>query len=411
MGLVAYVRGWVSMEIRGTVPESVLNACAARNIEFWSVRKPDAFTIRMKVRRKQADTVAALALRCQCQVSSARQCGVPVVFRGLRRRYALLLGAVVCTALLAVSSAFVWNIRVVGNEELTTGQILRALERCGVEVGSFWPAFSADGIRNDLLLQMPELRWAAVNYDSSTVTVIVREKREKPEMVYEDIPTHVVAEKPGLITRMSVLRGEPLTGRGQTVPEGEMLISGAVPSTLAPTRLEHALGRVEARTWYTIRADLPLEQMKKTYTGRQTHRFSLVFGENRINFYGNSGIYEGNCDKIIEEYPLSVEGVFTLPISVVRETFREYALSPYSPEPEGLQQEMERALNVYLKTLIGEDGVVTASTVCFSTREGVLRATLYGECLENIAREVPMTPEEIESVRLENAAREETADD
>ena len=411
MRLVEYFRGWVSMEIQGTLPESVLNACAARNIEFWSVRKPDAFTVQMKVRRKQADTVAALALRCQCRVCSSRQCGAPIVLRGLRRRYALIAGAVVCTVLLAVSSAFVWNIRVEGNEELTTGQILRALEDCGVGVGSFWPAFSGEVLRNELLLQMPELRWAAVNYDSSTITVIVREKREKPEMVYEDIPTHVVAEKPGLITGMSVLRGEPLTGRGQTVPEEEVLISGAVPSTLAPTRLEHALGQVEARTWYTIRADLPLEQMKKNYTGRQTHRFSLVFGKNRINFYGNSGIYEGNCDKIIKEYPLSVEGVFTLPVSIVRETFREYALSPCSLEPEQLQQEMERALNAYLKTLIGEDGVVTTSTVCFSSREGALRATLYGECLENIAREIPMTPEEIERVQLENAAREETADD
>ena len=32
MGLLTYLRGWVRLEFRGAFPESVLNACSARNL-------------------------------------------------------------------------------------------------------------------------------------------------------------------------------------------------------------------------------------------------------------------------------------------------------------------------------------------------------------------------------------------
>lgn len=405
MGIFDFIRGWVSIEIQGTFPESVLNACAARNIEFWGVRKPDRYTLRMNVRKKQAAVVMAVARHCQCQVNWTKDGGAPVAWRKLRIRYALLAGAIACLAVLTVSSAFVWEIRVEGNETLSTGEIVRALDDCGVRIGSFWPAFTGDSLRNDLLLRLPELRWAAVNYDSSTITVIVRERTEKPDMVYEDIPTHLVASKPGLVSNLSVLKGYPTVKVGQTVLAGESLVSGAVPSTFGDTRLVHALGTVEARTWYEIRADLSVQAAGKQYTGRETSRYALTFGTNRVNLYWNSSIYEGNCDKIITEYPAAVEGVFTLPVSLVKETYIEYNVTVREQSVDGLKRSMEQELYAYLESILAEDGTITTSSVSFSEKDGVLSATLHAECLENIAREVPMTDEEIQLVRLENAER------
>lgn len=411
MGIFDYLRGWVELEIQGAFPESVLNSCAARNIEFWSVKKPDSCTIRMKVRRKASDTVAGLAVKCQCQVTRVKPWGAPVELRKLRGRYALAIGAVVCAAILVVSSSFVWEIRVEGNETISAGEIVRALEDCGAGIGSFWPAFTGDTLRNELLLALPELRWAAVNYDSSTITVIVREKTEKPEMVYEDEAIHVVAEKSGIVSRMSVLRGQPMVVERQTVLEGDRLISGAVPSTFGDTRIVHAYGTVEARTWYEISAARPLTAAGKSYTGEETTRFALKFGTNRVNFYGNSRIYEGNCDKIIMEYPMSIDGVFTLPVTMIRETYVEYVPTGTEQSVDKAKQEMETELREYLESLLEEGDSVTSASVSFSESEGVLTATLHAECLEDIGMEVPMTEGEIMQVRLENTAGDEHGND
>lgn len=413
MGIFDYLRGWSELEVQGAVPERVLNAMAARNIPFWGVRKQDGCTMRFKVRRKYVETASGLARKSQCTVTDSKACGAPVKMKALRMRYALLVGAFLCTAVLAVSSCFVWDIRVVGNETLSTGEIVRALSDCGAGIGSFWPAFTGDSLRNEMLLRLPELRWVAVNYDSSTITVIVRERTEKPEMVDEHAPAHIVAEKSGVVSEISVLMGKPQVVERQTVLAGEPLISGAVPSTFGDTQIVHAYGTVQARTWYELRASRNITETMKVYTGREKSRWALTFGTQRVNFYGNSRIYGGECDKIIVEYPLSVPGVFTLPVSLVRETYTQYEATSAAQNTDALRLEMEAELRDYLNTLM-KDGSVTAASVRFSEKDGVLTGTLTVECLEEIGRTVPMDEGEVQQIRLENAARragEEHTDD
>lgn len=406
MRIFDFLRGWTELEVQGSLPERLLNALAMRNIPFWGVDKSDACTMRFKVRRKYAETASALAVSSQCTVTHATARGAPVKLRSMRTRYALFAGAALCMALLAVSSCFVWEIRVEGNEQLSTGEIIRALDDCGVGIGSFWPAFTGDGLRNEMLLRLPELRWAAVNYDSSTITVIVRERTEKPDMVLENQPTHIVAGKSGVVSTISTLKGKPMVVSQQTVLKGECLISGTVPSTFGDTQIVHALGNIRARTWYELRVSRSLTDTAKIYTGREKHRFALAFGTNRVNFYGNGRIYDGNCDKIIKEYPLSVEGVFTLPVTLIRETYTEYTPTELHRSAESLQQEMEAELREYLETLI-TDGSVTEASVRFSEKDGILTATLYAECLEEIGVPVPMDIAEVEQIRMENEARTE----
>lgn len=411
MGIFDMLRGWTQLEFQGVFPESVLNACAMQGIEFWDVSKPDPYTMRMKVRANRRRAAAAVIERCQCRLTVRRTRGGPLLWSRLKTRTALLLGAVLCAAALLTASRFVWEIQVVGNETLSTGEILRALQRQGVGIGSFWPAFSGDSLRNGLLLELPELRWAAVNYDCSRITVIVREKREIPHMADDKIPTHVVAAKPGVITELSVLQGAAVSGKGQTVNTGELLISGAVPSAMGHTRLEHALGTAQARTWYEIQSRLPLEYGKKVYQDKEKHGYALCIGGKRINFYRNSSISVGKCDKIEKEYTLSRENVFSLPVSWIRVTVRPYSLQPAQMPIDAGKAILEQRLRENLADRLTEGGAIRAVSVRFAESEGVLTAILNGECGENIAKEIPMTQEEIQKVRLEEIAGEETVHD
>ena len=74
-----------------------------------------------------------------------------------------------------------------GNETLTTGQILRCLDECGVRPGTYWPALSNDLVRNDMILCLPELRWLTVNVHGSRAEVIVREKDPLPDITPDTV--------------------------------------------------------------------------------------------------------------------------------------------------------------------------------------------------------------------------------
>ena len=188
------------MEAAGSSPEEFLNALAERGIAFSRPEPVDGCTLRLTLGAAELRAAERAALRCQCELRVLRRTGAPAFTRRVRRRVALAAGLGLCFALLGASSLFVWEIDVEGNERVSTGEILRALADSGVDYGSFWPAWRADEIKNELILALPELSWVGVTVDSSRARVEVRERVPAPELVDNDEPHSVVASSTGIVT-------------------------------------------------------------------------------------------------------------------------------------------------------------------------------------------------------------------
>ena len=342
------LRGSVRAEVSGAAPQRLLNAMSEADMPFWDAVPQDAFTIRLGLYSRDLRDAKALATRCQCELKLLRESGAPVVKRRLRRRVALLVTAVSCFALLAASSLFAWDIRVEGNEQVSTGEILRALAGCGVEPGAFWPGWSSDEIRNSVILDIPELAWLGVSVDSSRAVIRVRERTEAPELVNSEGMGSVTARTTGIIDSMRVYQGAPLVAVGDAVVAGETLVSGEMPSEVGDTRYVRASAEIKARTWYEMSASAPLEYSGLEQSDSRT-RWALVIGDKRINFYLGSSQTPAGCGKIITEYPLAWEGVFTLPVTLVREQTLEYDSAAAAEDEEELSGRLEAVLRSTLE--------------------------------------------------------------
>lgn len=381
-----YLRTSVWVQVEGAEPPRFLNALAEAGIRFWGAEPEDDFTLRLALRPRDLETARTLALRCQCSIKTLKLRGAPAVRRRLRHRVALMAGLAVCFALLAASRLFVWDIEVEGNEDVSRGEILRALAECGVESGSFWPTWSADRIKNEVILRIPELAWVGVSVDSSRATVRVRERDEAPEVTDKDAPYSVTARRTGIIERTEVYLGAPLVQAGDAVLEGETLVSGAVESGLGTVRYVHASAKIEARTYYELTAAAPLEYSEAVEAGSRT-RWALVVGNERLNLYPGGSELDENCSKVTTEHALEWPGVFSLPVSLVREEILEYDIVTRSADTAALQQRLEEQLASELERRL--DGRGEALSKSFSAGEsgGVLYVTLRAECLEDIAAE------------------------
>lgn len=382
------LRGSVRVEVSGAAPQRLLNAMSEADMPFWDAVPQDAFTIRLGLYSRDLRDAKALASRCQCELKLLRESGVPVVKRRLRRRVALLVTAVCCFALLAASSLFVWDIRVEGNEQVSTGEILRALAGCGVEPGAFWPGWSSDEIRNSVILDIPELAWLGVSVDSSRAVIRVRERTEAPELVNSEGMGSVTARTTGIIDSMRVYQGAPLVAVGDAVVAGETLVSGEMPSEVGDTRYVRASAEIKARTWYEMRASAPLEYSGLEQSDCRT-RWALVIGDKRINFYLGSSQTPTGCGKIITEYPLAWEGVFTLPVTLVREQTLEYDSAAAAEDEEELSGRLEAVLRSTLERELSGRGEILDAQYTSSASDGRLVVTMRAECMEDIAEFTP----------------------
>lgn len=382
------LRGSVRAEVSGAAPQRLLNAMSEADMPFWDAVPQDAFTIRLGLYSRDLRDAKALATRCQCELKLLRESGAPVVKRRLRRRVALLVTAVCCFALLAASSLFVWDIRVEGNEQVSTGEILRALAGCGVEPGAFWPGWSSDEIRNSVILDIPELAWLGVSVDSSRAVIRVRERTEAPELVNSEGMGSVTARTTGIIDSMRVYQGAPLVAVGDAVVAGETLVSGEMPSEVGDTRYVRASAEIKARTWYEMSASAPLEYSGLEQSDCRT-RWALVIGDKRINFYLGSSQTPAGCGKIITEYPLAWEGVFTLPVTLVREQTLEYDSAAAAEDEEELSGRLEAVLRSTLERELSGRGEILDAQFTSSASDGRLVVTMRAECMEDIAEFTP----------------------
>ena len=374
------VKGKCRVELNGAYPENLLNACALNGLEIWDMRCVDRYRLSFLVYENDVETLKKLAEKSMCDITVQAVSGGSRLKGFVKRHMVLFIGLAIVLLLLVLSGFFIWDMEVYGNEKLTDGEILRALSECGVDCGSFWPGVDKELLRSEVLLKLPELAWMTVNVNSSRASVVVSERIEKPEIYVESESADLVAKKTGIIKSISALNGKVLVTEGNSVTEGEVLISGLMDSITAQPRLVRAQGQVMAETWYELHSVSPAELAAKKPASGSRRRVALKFGDKRLNFYLGGRKTVDGCDKIIDNYIIRVEGVFALPVTLVVEKIIPYRTEgSVKPDTGAMSQRLYESLEKSV------DGEVLSHSAVSGSREGLEIVSLRASCLENIA--------------------------
>lgn len=389
MNPARWFAGWAEAEIRGAQPEVFLKALTERGIPFWEVLPPKDFSMGLKLPLRAAKLVPKLAEGLGCEGEVLSMHGPAACWRKLRGRWMLLGGALITVFLLFFSGLFLWNVEITGCETVSERAVRQAMAECGVDIGTCILGIDQDQFRNSMLLRLPELRWITVSVRGSHARVILREARTGDVPVEEKKSGAIVAEKAGLVTEVYALRGTAEKEMDQVALPGETLIGGYTTGRFGVQGETLAIGEVWARTWYERTAAAPVEMMLTVPTGEREVRFSLILGKKRINFYKESSICPVECDKITYVYPLALEGVFVLPVSLEKTVLT--ACEYQSLRAEELRAELETQLMEELCSDIGTDGEVLSCSFTAGESDGVLYVTLRAECHEQIGVSVPLT--------------------
>lgn len=394
--LMNFLRGMVILRVTGPFPERLINLCAQEGIDFWAMEWLDEHTVRLTTRRGSLARFQELARRAGCEVEREASRGLPDFLGRFRTRYAFLVGLVFALCAVSFLSRFILVVQVSGNETVPTAVILSQLRQLGARPGAYGPGLDRKQLAQELLVRVDGLSWAALNLHGTRLEVIVREEIKTPERVDESGCFDIVAQADGIITHIEPELGDALVKDGDVVAKGDVLISGTV--TLEPPQYSglpnryyqtHARGRVWARTWRFLTAAIPADTAVKEYTGAEQSVWSVNFLGRRIKIFGNTSISWTMYDKITTVRQAALPGGEALPLSLSRETFREYVPRTAEVDREAARDLLEERLLGQLKSLIGEDGEVESTQFSARISGGRLEVTLAAQCLEEIGEERP----------------------
>ena len=321
--------GEVLVELITADPAGSLAAIAQMGLPIRQVLPEGELTLSFRIRRQNLKALNGLAVKRGEKLTIQRYLGLYYTFRSLFRRRLLLMGVSLLLLSALLIPTRILFFRVTGNSRIPAGEILAAAEDCGLRFGVNRRGLRSEKIKNSLLSIIPELKWVGVNTYGCVAEIRVAEKPPSVPMEQQaNGLSHLAAARDGVIQDVTVTRGTALCAPGQTVTQGEILISGLMDCGITQ-KATVAQGEVTALTSRSFFAVTPENRLVRDGLPKKVTRWSLVLGKKRIKLWIGSGIWGTECDRMYQEYQLTLPGGFRLPVALAADRF---CISPLREE-------------------------------------------------------------------------------
>lgn len=384
MGNWTIIPGNVLVEVTSAEPEQTLNRILQERIRISKVIQKDELTFQFSIGRQDLTVLESLLQQDGCKRKVVKRQGAYWKLLALFRRPVLLcLLALLLSAALFLPSRILF-VRVEGNRQLPSGQILSAAEVSGIGFGASRKQVRSEKVKNQLLSQLPQLQWAGVNTNGCTAVISVRE-RTVEQMQKDKAFSNLIATQDGYILSQVVLRGTPMFSPGQSVMKGQVLVSGYTDCGIC-LRADRAEGEILAQTNREITAVTPAERWAIRAITDKKYKISLLIRKNRINLWKDSRISDTGCGRMYEEYYVSLPGGFRLPIALAVEQYLEYDISAVRPSDEEVLSQLQSFSDGYLlrQTVAGQ---ILKKQQKLMNSSGCFRLESHYTCTEMIGKE------------------------
>lgn len=382
-----WVTGYLVVRFRGQQIENVLDHASRHGIKFWGIERLTTDIMIGRIGVQQFKTVRPLLWNQDVSAAILDRRGLPFAFHKLGQRVFFLLGLGTFCLVVLYLSGFIWFIEINGNEQLPTIEIMNAALDEGLHVGQRRRDFSAKSLESKLLAHFDSLAWVGVSLQGTKVQIdIVERSTFAPS---SSLTGNIVAVHDGLVTDLFVLRGTPMVRKGDTVRQGDILISGEYYDLWGRKHHGRAEGAVQARVWYESFAEASLSRVAERKMGGRSSKFLVHIGGWTIPLGFDPSYGDYSTEIVSWMFPRSQSTTIvglsrinfyeveyeTIPIS--RDEARQAALLDAWKYVEnvGVDLDQVRQHRVHEDLITDGDGI---------------RVHLYVEVEENIARFLPI---------------------
>jgi similar to stage IV sporulation protein len=202
------------------------------------------------------------ARKTRCRMKILKRNGVPFKAFKYRKRKWFFIGTVICLLTVKLFTSMVWNINIIGNENINTKELMNQLEELGLTKGKLKKSIDTFYINYKMMIQREDLAFITIKFDGINANVEIKEKKIKPEIEAKNEHTNIIADKTGIIAEINVLSGVKKVNIGDTVMPGDILVEGIMEMTKQPlkTQYVHSEAEIKARIWYEEEQKMKIEE-------------------------------------------------------------------------------------------------------------------------------------------------------
>lgn len=229
-----------------------------------------------------------------------------------------------------------------------------------------------DEIKNQIRLDRDDLSWIGIDIKGTNVIVRIVEAKKEPEIIDENTPCNIVADKNGVISKMIVRSGTARVSVGDIVSIGDILVEGVMEGQYTGIREVNSDADIYSISTYEKEKKETFIQEVENRTGNEEKNIELYINNFKIFF--NKGVTKfQNYDTIRTYKKVKLFSNYYIPIEIVTVTNYELEknLKTYT------ENELTEKISKQLYSEIGEEidiensNQVDMETTSFSDIDGV----------------------------------------
>ncbi len=335
--LFNYLIGFINITVEGFFVERFINNCINNKITLWNIKRKNSTLITTNVSIKDFMNIRHMAKKTKCKLSINSKKGLPFIMHRYRKRRLLLLLLIPVALIILISSMYIWNVEIIGNDEINKDELINQLKEEGIYSGNRKNKINVKKVIDNIRLKRNDISWMSINMKGTNIIINIVKAESKPNIINEDEHCNIVAIKNGVITKITADNGTALVKKGDMVQKGDILIGGYMEGKFTDKRYLHAKGKAYAKVWYTKKAKSYYTREITEQTENKKNRYSININNFKINLYKTLPKFE-NYDTINETNKMRIFSNFYLPLQINKTTYIELKKSKVTYGKEELKQ-------------------------------------------------------------------------
>lgn len=197
-----YIKKTLKAEVEGYFVERFINLCIINKINIWKIKDVTSGKISFYTTPREMAKMEPLLNRTKCKLSVTKKQGAYYAVLKYKKRRIALIFFVILLIGMYISSTFLWDIQIEGNENVATDEILKVLKEADVYKGKNKLGISESNIGDIIRSKFYEVAWAGVKINGTTLNVEIVEKVISKDMEMSEKIGNIVATKDAVITKI-----------------------------------------------------------------------------------------------------------------------------------------------------------------------------------------------------------------
>ncbi len=367
--LIRWIRGYLLININTNMhnsPERFINMCNHNNIYIWNLQNISG-NYQFELLLKDYKRLKPIARKTHTLPYIKKKCGFPFIMQKYKKKKAFITGFIIFFIIIYILSLNIWNISINGQRSYTKETLMDFLYSQDVYVGKKARDIDCRKIEENIRENYVDIGWVSAEIKGTNLIIDIRETKIPEKVMSNTSPSHIIASKNGIITKIVTRRGTPLVKVGDTVKKGDILVMGVVDvigdnDIIVNKKAVVADADILGKTYYKYKDSFSLTYKKKEYTNKNKTNHSLRIFSKEIYLYKYRNTYD-KCDIITDEYIFQPIKNFYLPFSYTKVVFEEYKEVDKKYQKEDARNLAKSKLNRVLNKLEEKDILVLEHNV------------------------------------------------